>query len=71
MSIGDEFAFPVPASLQDGSSELHGCSLGMSYRQWLIGQAIAAGHLLDEAIEAADEIIDMLDAEPTRKRGKT
>jgi|TARA_R100000093_G_C1915333_1_gene64098 hypothetical protein len=39
MSIGDEYAFPRPSVFSENTSVLG--HKGMTYREWLIGQALA------------------------------
>jgi hypothetical protein len=55
-SIGELPAFPAGAA---GESQSH----GMTYRQWLIGMAVANGKIGMQAVELADMIIKILDKE--------
>lgn len=62
--MNDMYAFPVPHPSNYN---------GMSYRQWLIGQALVGAmafpgttrieHIAQGAIQVADAVIAMLDAE--------
>ena len=73
MSIGDNPAFPVPLT-----GEPTGWTyLGMTYRHWLIGQALAGSMWMDRAgappeaigvtaVTAADAVIKQLDEESGR-----
>ena len=56
-STGELPAFPhAPESGHPGGD-------GMTYRQWLIGMAIANGKIGMQAIETADMIVKILDKE--------
>lgn len=57
-SVGDLPAFPVPPTQPVGSEVP---ATGMTYRQWLIGMAVANGKLGMQAIETAENVIKMMD----------
>jgi hypothetical protein len=57
-SVGELPAFPVSPAHLVGSEPP---ATGMTYRQWLIGMAVANGKIGMQAVETAENVIKMLD----------
>lgn len=68
MSVGSNNVHPIIYNNHEGDTEVHS---GMTYRQWLIGQALnglcangqVSGGIGKYAIEVADQTIELLDKE--------
>lgn len=59
-SVGDRPAFPVPPA-PNAAPGSEPPAAGMTYREWLVGMAVANGKIGMQAIETAENVIKMLD----------
>ncbi len=59
-SVGDLPAFPVPPR-PAGAAGAEPPVTGMTYRQWLVGMALSSGKIGMQAVEAADNVLKMLE----------